>query len=325
MVRKKNLLMYWAGKGHNVAIISAKMESYFGPSAPSQFWVTQWLRELKRGEDVFEPYEHSGRPQDPLTGLRILEFLNSTPFVSIHQIASATKIPRSTVSDRSKGWGYVVRHLKWVFHRLTTAMMEQRVELSQELLVTLRPAKCRGWAHFLTGDESWFWLTIDDEQQWLLPHAESPTRTRKMVRSLKAMLIIFWSPLSFSVIQVLPPNVTFTSEFFIDAILPHIVAAKPAGNLGRRLVLHMDNASPHGARLTARNLEESQITASPHPAFAPDFAPSDFFLFGVLRSQLNSRIFESPDELVQAIREIANAIPRTTLERVFLEWEKRLQ
>jgi hypothetical protein len=41
------------------------------------------------------------------------------------------------------------------------AVMKQPVELSRELLVTLRLAKHRGWTHFFTTDESWFWLTID--------------------------------------------------------------------------------------------------------------------------------------------------------------------
>jgi hypothetical protein len=78
----------------------------------------------------------------------------------------------------------------------------------------------------------------------------------------------------------------------------------------------MDNASPHRARLTARNLEENRMAANPHQEFSPDLAPSDFFLFGALKGQLNGRIFESPDELVDAIREIASAIPRTTLESI---------
>jgi hypothetical protein len=69
-------------------------------------------------------------------------------------------------------------------------------------------------------------------------------------------MIIFWLPLGFPVIQALPLNLAFTLEFFVDAILPPIVAAKPADDPGRRLVLHMDNASPHRARLTALNLEE---------------------------------------------------------------------
>jgi hypothetical protein len=63
---------------------------------------------------------------------------------------------------------------------------------------------------------------------------------------------------------------------------------------------------------------------SSHPAFSPDPAPS-LFLFGALKGQLSGRILKSPDELVEAIREIASAIPQTTLEKVFFEWEKTLQ
>jgi hypothetical protein len=58
------------------------MESDFGSSAPSSSWVTKWLRVLKRGEDIFKPCGHSNRPQDPLTGVSVLEFLSSTPFAS---------------------------------------------------------------------------------------------------------------------------------------------------------------------------------------------------------------------------------------------------
>jgi hypothetical protein len=141
----------------------------------------------------------------------------------------------------------------------------------------------------------------------------------KMINSPKAMIILFWSPLGFPVIQTLPAKVIFTSEFFVNAVLSHIVAGKPAGNPGRRLIPHMDNASPHRARLTARNLEENQIAMSPDPAFLPNLAPFDFFLFGALQCHLNGRIFESLDELAEAIRQIASAIPPTTLERAFLE------
>jgi hypothetical protein len=70
------------------------MESDCGSSAPSSSWVTKWMWVLKRGEDIVKPCERSGRAKDPLTGLRVLEFLNLIPFGGIRQIATATKIPR---------------------------------------------------------------------------------------------------------------------------------------------------------------------------------------------------------------------------------------
>jgi hypothetical protein len=127
------------------------------------------------------------------------------------------------------------------------------------------------------------------------------------------------------VIQALPPKVIFTAEFFVENILPEIVPAKPASDTHRRLVLHMDNASPHRALSTSQNLEENGIVASPHPDFSPDLAPSDFFLSGALKGQLAGWTFASADELVEAIHEITSAIPRAQLEKVFLEWGERLQ
>jgi hypothetical protein len=66
----------------------------------------------------------------------------------------------------------------------------------------------------------------------LKQRVEGLIRSRKMIRSAKAMIIIFWSPLGFPVIQGRPPKVAFTSKVFVDAVLPHVVPAKPAGDPG---------------------------------------------------------------------------------------------
>jgi hypothetical protein len=186
-------------------------------------------------------------------------------------------------------------------------------------------AKYRSWAHFLTGDESWFWLTIDSEQQCLPAGFERLTRPRKTVESPKPMIVIFWPPLGFSVIQTSPPKMTVTAVSFVDNIVPDIVAAKPVCDPCRRRVLHMDNASPHRAVLIAQRLEEKGIIANPLPAFSPDLGPSDFFLFGALKGQLTGHTFEWADGLIEEICEMMNAVPRAKLETVFLEWEEKLQ
>jgi hypothetical protein len=63
-------------------------------------------------QDHFEPNGHSGIPEGPLKGLKIVEFLDSNPFTSVGQIATAAKIPRSMAFDHSRGFGYTTRHLK---------------------------------------------------------------------------------------------------------------------------------------------------------------------------------------------------------------------
>jgi hypothetical protein len=98
MVSEKNLLMYWADKCQNATIISGKMESCFGSSAPSYFWGTKLLLALKRDEDIFEVYERSGKPQDPLAGL---EFLKSTAFASIPQISTTSRTEECPKTSRT--------------------------------------------------------------------------------------------------------------------------------------------------------------------------------------------------------------------------------
>jgi hypothetical protein len=48
-------------------------------------------------------------------------------------------------------------------------------------------------------------------------------------------------------------------------------------------------------------------------SYSPDLAPSDFFLFGYVRHQLQGHEFTEGAELVSAISEFLNQIPTDTL------------
>jgi hypothetical protein len=69
--------------------------------------------------------------------------------------------------------------------------MEQRVELSQKPVITVRSERRRRSTRFLMADESQFWLTIDCEQEWLSAGAERPTKSKRMVKRPKAMIVTF--------------------------------------------------------------------------------------------------------------------------------------
>jgi hypothetical protein len=64
------------------------------------------------------------------------------------------------------------------------------------------------------------------------------------------MVTIFWSPLGFRVIRVLPKGVHFDAKYFRNNILSEIDRTRPIGNEEddpRNLILHFDNATPHTA------------------------------------------------------------------------------
>jgi hypothetical protein len=106
--QEKSLLVSWASKGHNAIVILAKRDDHFGALASSYPLVTRWVLAPRRDEDIFEPNERLDRSEDPLTGLELVDFLDSNLFASVEQIAAITKVPRSTVFNHSQWWNYTV-------------------------------------------------------------------------------------------------------------------------------------------------------------------------------------------------------------------------
>jgi hypothetical protein len=61
------------------------------------------------------------------------------------------------------------------------------------------------------------------------------------------------------------------------------------------------------------------------PPFSPDLAPSDFYLFGKLKTTLMRSVFENEQRLLDGIMKVLDRITRDELESVFEEWAARLE
>ena len=176
----------------------------------------------------------------------------------------------------------------------------------------------------MTLDEAWFYFVNQHEQIWLPEDEDPPTIARPMISSAKTMLTVVWNPHGFHVVKVLPKGCKWTSQYYIENILPEICALRVAGDR-RRLVVHADNARPHVSRKVKEYLEGQSLRTAPHPPYSPDLAPSDFFLFGDVKRMLQGSEFQATEELLEAVVAILNAIPAETLIGTFHEWMNRLQ
>ena len=175
-------------------------------------------------------------------------------------------------------------HLRWVPHFLNFEQKVARVELSKSLLRTLQKAQHQNFSFFFTGDESWFYLSTCHQLQWI-PQGDKPsTREKKMIGSKKCMLSVFWNPDGFLIIDLLPDDLRFTSEYFINNILEKIYEATTPlrEKEHRKITLHFDNARPHTARKVVEYMNLHNMKRAPHPAYSPDVAASDFYLFGYI-------------------------------------------
>ncbi|UYV71100.1 hypothetical protein LAZ67_8001714 [Cordylochernes scorpioides] len=60
------------------------------------------------------------------------------------------------------------------------------------------------------------------------------------------------------------------------------ISTKRPGLKDCQIKFHQDNARPHTAQQTLAQISRYGWTLMPHPAYSPDLAPSDFYLFGKL-------------------------------------------
>ena len=142
------------------------------------------------------------------------------------------------------------------------------------------------------------------------------------------MITIFWNTNGITLLHVLPKGAHMNSSIFTEEILspltklPAYVEAKKSR---KKYYIHFDKARSHKAKKVDDYLAQKKFTVPPHPAYSPDLAPSDFYLFGKLKKKFECVMFESAEELEEAIRDEFSKISKNELKSVFNGWIERLQ
>lgn len=290
--------------------------------------VTRFIREFQISQSA-KPIQNPKKINEPdeVDDL-IRHVVDNEPFLSVRQIAKKVGMPKSTVYLRmTVNIGYISKHLKWVPHLLNPQQKKNRMDISKMLLKILQSAERQGWKYFVTGDESWFYLSYDYERQWVYSGQEPNIREKKMISSEKVMITVFWNPHQIVLVDALPKGEKFNSHYYTNNILEklHQLGGGFPDTNGKRLNVHVDNAKPHTSKYSIRFLESHGMKKVPHPAFSPDLAPSDFFLFGYLKKCLEGQSFQTRDELFSMINQILSEIPEQMLKDSFEEWKKRLE
>ena len=87
--------------------------------------------------------------------------------------------------------------------------------------------------------------------------------------------------------------------------------------------LHHDNAPTHTALSVREFLGTKQITVLEHPAYSPDLAPRDFFLFLKIKEILKGRNFDDIDDIRSNTTAAAlKAIPQNQFQSCFEGWTR---
>ncbi len=121
---------------------------------------------------------------------------------------------------------------------------------------------------------------------------------------------------------------TVTADWYVDHCFPKVFEAlktmRPISRMNTWF-FHQDNTPAHRASKTNEFLEKLCIKLLSHPPNSPDLVPPDFGLFPITKRQLKGRLFDSEEELINALTETINYLPDVEWSEIFDEWFKRMR
>jgi hypothetical protein len=90
--------------------------------------------------------------------------------------------------------------------------------------------------------------------------------------------------------------------------------------------MRFQNARLHNSKKSNEYLTELRAGRLPLPAYNQNLAPSDFFLFGTVKTELsNYEIHSSRQDLILTIRAIFDETPEDIFNSVSVSWTKRFK
>ena len=90
-------------------------------------------------------------------------------------------------------------------------------------------------------------------------------------------------------------------------------------------LLHHDNVLCHKSASPQARIDELGFTQLDHPAYSPELAPNDFYLFPTLKRQLRGIRMDSLDELRKRVLAVFRSIPKDDCKKLFITWVERWQ
>jgi len=292
----------------NTVEAKAWLDKHYSNSAPGKSTVEKWFAKFKRGEMSVEDDARSGRPKEAVTNENIKKvhkiILNDRK-VKLIEVAETLKISKERV-------GHIIHEYldmrklcaKWVPRVLTIDQKQKRCDDSEQCLAIFNRNKDEFFRRYITMDETWIHhYTPESNRQsaeWTGRGEPKPKRGKMQQSAGKVMASVFWDARGIIFIDYCKKGHTINSDYYI-ALLEHLkdqIAKKRPHLKKKKVLFHQDNALCHKSIKTMAKLHELGFELLPHPAYSPDLAPSDFFLFADLKRMLAGKKFSSDEEVI---------------------------
>ena len=309
--------LYYSGKENTE--IKQEIDNVYGAKVISLRTIQRYTKDLRDGTFSISDLPRSGRPRNEAQVKAVKKFVEKYPYTSCRNAATILKINKSTVkSILTKELQLHKVNFKWIPYQLTDEIRQKRVEIATELFNFLTACTGDKLNKVLTQDETWIYFENPRLSMWIDSSSEIPQIPKRTIGAKKVMVSVIWSRTGIKSITVLPKNAKFNKQFFGNVVLRDLsTKMKTKGKF-----FHCDNARPHNSD---QKFKEYGLTRLRHPPYSPDIAPSDFFLFGVLKRFLEGTTFTDENQISSAILSIFSNLNNVAFKRAYDEWMTRLK
>ncbi len=298
--------------------------------------VRKWWKDFHSGVRTRDTIEDKGRrgwpkrARDAQHVALISALVQSDRRITISQLQTQTDISRRSIHKILK---YDLKlskiAAKFVPRMLTEFDRDRRKNV------------CRWWINkvqqdgdvlrwIVTGDESWVWVYDPESKrescQWLERGATRPMKFRQSRSCLKVMIIVFFD--RDGIIHVEFTKETITAESYIQTLMAlrdSIRLKRPQLWKDHNWILLDDNAPVHTADDTEIFRRQVRMSRGPHPAYSPDLAPCDFFLFPKMTAHLRGTRYGSLARLKEAVNSVLDDLTPADFRSCFDSLQKRWQ
>ena len=187
--------------------------------------------------------------------------------------------------------------------------------------------------HVITGDESYFHLympeTKEQSKQWLTSEEPRPQKALRGRGTTKSVILVIFFDWKGVVYREFYRNETMTGAKYL-ALLQRLLTAIQHRRTEewRRgtFVLHDDNARPHRCDLVSNWINCRHIRTMTHPAYSPDLALADFWLFPRLKKEMRGIRYPDQNVLEFETDRMLGQIPQYEfVEAILRKWPHRMR
>jgi len=316
-IEYRTIIKFFTLKGLNATEITEELKEVYDESAPAYSTVAKWVAEFKDDPTRdFKDAPRSGRPSTTTTdeNIKAVEHIVMRDRqISVRRVAAELNIPKTIVHEIMSNYlGMRKVCVRWVPKFLTPLQRANRVECCQELLQACELNSAQFLSRIVTGDETWVHhydpLSHQEARVWKKSGEEIPTQSVRKRSAGKVMLVIFWDEDGVLLTDYLTGGKTMNGSYYASLIeqLHATILAKRHRKINHEVLVLHDNASVHKSNVVQAAIRKANFGEVNHPAYSPDIAPSDYYLFKNLKAFLRGKNFYSDDEVITTVEEHLN-------------------